>query len=246
MTRPCGCRSHSANDRLMLATSPALAAAVSNASASQIRQRLRHRRAIVVAAEQGQHAVAVMRKIGMDANPAAVAAAIDAVDRVHIFRRRLAVDAQIPLAAELDPASRMATLTRWRRPLRRRHNSAAAKRRGRDRGLRQRADREGGGEHRLGAGEFDGVKRRVGLPRCAPEIGKNCLRNAVRSCCCTPLDLGRPAWLRLDPFPAVAGQPLLRQEAALVVHLARALHPIAEIDVRQAHAAARARCGRGS
>ena len=36
--------------------------------------------------------------------------------------------------------------------------------------------------------------------------------------------------------PACRHQPFLRQEAALVVHLARARHPIAEIDVRQAHA----------
>src|SRR5207302_4234727 len=41
----------------------------------------------------------------------------------------------------------------------------------------------------------------------------------------------------LDAGPAVPGQPLLRQEAALVVHLLRALHPIAEIDVGQAEAA---------
>ena len=36
--------------------------------------------------------------------------------------------------------------------------------------------------------------------------------------------------------PAVRRQPLLRQEAALVVHLARAAHPIAEIDVGEPHA----------
>src|SRR5579863_2171962 len=33
--------------------------------------------------------------------------------------------------------------------------------------------------------------------------------------------------------PAVRHQPLLRQEAALVVHLARAAYPITEIDVSQ-------------
>src|SRR5439155_185129 len=42
--------------------------------------------------------------------------------------------------------------------------------------------------------------------------------------------------LLVHAHPAVRHQPLLRQEAALVVHLARAAHPIAEIDVRQAHA----------
>src|SRR5206468_16252 len=39
-----------------------------------------------------------------------------------------------------------------------------------------------------------------------------------------------------DPRPAFGGEPLLRPETTLVVHLARARDPIAEIDVRQAHA----------
>src|SRR5215467_493573 len=47
----------------------------------------------------------------------------------------------------------------------------------------------------------------------------------------------RRIWrLLVDPLPAVRGEPFLRQEAALVVHLARAFDPIAEIDVRQSHA----------
>src|SRR3984885_3920217 len=36
--------------------------------------------------------------------------------------------------------------------------------------------------------------------------------------------------------PAVRHQPLLRQKAALVVHLARAAHPIAEINISKVHA----------
>src|SRR5437667_2549805 len=38
---------------------------------------------------------------------------------------------------------------------------------------------------------------------------------------------------RVDAKPAGGGKPLLRQEAALVVHLLGALDPVAEIDVRQ-------------
>src|SRR4029077_18362286 len=37
------------------------------------------------------------------------------------------------------------------------------------------------------------------------------------------------------PPPSGGREPLLRQEAALVVHLVRAAHPIAEIDVGKPH-----------
>src|SRR5438874_4130606 len=42
-----------------------------------------------------------------------------------------------------------------------------------------------------------------------------------------------PAASSLEAGPAVGQQPLLRQEPALVIHLLRALHPIAQIDVAQ-------------
>jgi hypothetical protein len=57
---------------------------------------------IVAAAEQREHPVAVMRQIRMQAHPAAVTAAIEASDRVMIFRARLGVDAQVAFAAKLD------------------------------------------------------------------------------------------------------------------------------------------------
>src|SRR3954447_26858033 len=41
----------------------------------------------------------------------------------------------------------------------------------------------------------------------------------------------------VDAQPPGGREPLLRQEAALVVHLPRALDPVAEIDVRQAEPA---------
>src|SRR5206468_3575439 len=39
-------------------------------------------------------------------------------------------------------------------------------------------------------------------------------------------------WLALDAGPAIREQAFLREEAALVVHLARVPHPVAEIGVR--------------
>ena len=65
-------------------------------------QRLLHRRRVVRAFEQRQQAVAMMRQIGVQPHPAAVAAAKQPGDGVVIFLIRLAVDAQIALTAKLD------------------------------------------------------------------------------------------------------------------------------------------------
>ena len=68
----------------------------------------------------------MMRQIGVQPRPAAVAAAIKSRDVVVIFVGHFAVDAQVALAAEFD--RRMAHIDGdvWLRPLRSRHNSAAA------------------------------------------------------------------------------------------------------------------------
>jgi hypothetical protein len=55
----------------------------------------------VFAAEHVQNAIAVMRKIGMNAYPAAVAAAIDTGNAIPQLGGRATVDAQITLAAKL-------------------------------------------------------------------------------------------------------------------------------------------------
>src|ERR1700731_4714086 len=47
------------------------------------------------------------------------------------------------------------------------------------------------------------------------------------------LRLARQIASRVDAQPARGGKPLLRQEAALVVHLLGAFDPVAEIDVGQ-------------
>src|SRR3982074_146959 len=63
---------------------------------------LLHRSAIVLAAEQLEHAVAVMREIRVQPYEAAVAAAVKSGDLVPQLRRGLALDAQIALAAKFD------------------------------------------------------------------------------------------------------------------------------------------------
>src|SRR5258708_36139007 len=65
-------------------------------------ERLLHRGAIVRAAKQLERAVAMVREVRMQPNPAAVAAAIEPGDLVPQLGRGLAGDAQIALAAKLD------------------------------------------------------------------------------------------------------------------------------------------------
>src|SRR3984885_11959539 len=47
--------------------------------------------------------------------------------------------------------------------------------------------------------------------------------------------VGRLAGVLTRAGPAVRRKPLLRQEAAFIVHLARAAHPIAEVNVTKTH-----------
>src|SRR5580704_207730 len=60
-----------------------------------------------------------------------------------------------------------------------------------------------------------------------------CTRGAGEEPCTAAIG-GCPRPL-VDAHPAVRREPLLRQEAALVVHLVRAAHPIAKIDVGKPH-----------
>ena len=75
--RPCGCASHSANERVAVTTSPASRRRGLERFRLPAVERLLHRGAVVLAAEQLEHAVAVMRKIRVQAHPAPVAAAIE-------------------------------------------------------------------------------------------------------------------------------------------------------------------------
>ncbi len=118
----------------------------------------------------------MMRQIGVQPRPAAVAAAIEPGNGVVMIDRRFAVDAQISLAAKFG--SRMPHIDAdglaapGARPpqLRRRERRSA------DRRLRRGADRERRRQHRFGAGELNLAQRRVVEAGGAPKAGKNCDR----------------------------------------------------------------------
>ena len=75
----------------------------------------------------------------------------------------------------------------------------------------------------------------------ADRVSRISLRSIRATAANSILRLGqRFAAGRVDPQPSAWRQPLLRQEAALVVHLLGAFDPVAEIDVRQPSLRARA------
>src|SRR6185436_5022605 len=104
-------------------------------------------------AEQLERAGAMMRQVGVDADPAAVAAAVDAGDRIAIVIERLAVETKVMLAAELDRGvahvDADALLATGAQPpeLRR------GQRRGRHRRLRRGSHRERRRQYRFRAGQ---------------------------------------------------------------------------------------------
>ena len=135
---------------------------------------------IVRALQQRQQAAAMMRQIGVQPHPAAVAAAIKPGDVVVIFLVRFAVDLQIALAAEFD--GRMAHVDADVLPL---AGAQPPQICGRQRGsgnrrLRGSSGGEGGGQYRLAAGEADVVQHRIVETGRANEAGENDL--TVGSC----------------------------------------------------------------
>ncbi len=65
-------------------------------------ERALHGGLVMRTAEQFEQAVTMMRQIGVQPRPAAIAAAVETADAVVEIIHRLAVDAQITFAAELD------------------------------------------------------------------------------------------------------------------------------------------------
>jgi hypothetical protein len=61
-----------------------------------------HRLLIMFTAKQLEEATAMMRQISMQPRPTAITAAVKSGNRVVMIFRRLAIDAQIALAAKLD------------------------------------------------------------------------------------------------------------------------------------------------
>src|ERR1700676_1263138 len=103
----------------------------------------------------------MMRQVGVQPHPAAVAAAIKAGDVVVIFLVRLAADLQITLAAKFN--GRMTHVDADVLPLAGPQSPKLSRRqRGRgNRRLRRSAGGEGGGQYRLAAAEADGGQRSV-------------------------------------------------------------------------------------
>ena len=163
MRVPFGKRAHRGHDQ------PGLGRRRFQIFRAPVLQRLLDRIAVVGAAQQFQHAVAVMREIGVQAYPTPVAAAVGAGDLVPEIRQGLGGDAQIALAAALDRCvahvERDALAFVGPQP----PQLGRGERGCRDARLRGGADRKRGRQHRIRAGELDVFERgRIPAER-APE-----------------------------------------------------------------------------
>ncbi len=128
---------------------------------------------VIGAAQQAHHAVAVVREIGMQAHPAAVAAAVDAGQLVPQFGRGAAVDAQVAFAAEFGdgmahvdadvlPAAGAAV-----------PQCGGCQRRGAKAGLGGGAHGKARRQHRLGAVQLQVRQRLGGQAGIAPQRGND-------------------------------------------------------------------------
>ena len=129
--------------------------------------------AVVATAEQGEHPVAVMRQIGVQAQPTAVAAAIEPRDRVVILGRRLSIDTQVPFAAEFDGGAAHVDADTLGAASAQAPQFARCQRGGGDSRLCGGAHAKRGRQHRLGAGEFDRFERCLRMPGIAPDVANN-------------------------------------------------------------------------
>ena len=105
----------------------------------------------------------MVRQIGVQSHPASIAAAIEADGLVAMLVRRLAIDAQIALAAELDPGVPHVDADALPAPGAQTPQLVRGKRRRGDGCLRRGADRERGRQHRFRAGQRDGLKANLRL-----------------------------------------------------------------------------------
>ena len=113
----------------------------------------------------------MVREVRVQAHPAPVAAAVQSRDLVPQLGGRLAVDAQIALAAKLDRGiahrDADALALAGADPM----NLGGSERRGRDARLRARADREARRQDGLGARQVDAVERIGRQAAEAPKVG---------------------------------------------------------------------------
>jgi hypothetical protein len=139
-------------------------------------QCLLNRRPVVVAPEQLQDAVAVVREVGVESHFALVAGVIDAGDLVPGRRRRPAVHTHVALAAKLD--RRMAHMdgNGWlapgSRPCAQAPYLGSRQCRGGDRDLRGGADAEGRRQCWIVAGKRHAPQRRRLAFRDRPQVSQ--------------------------------------------------------------------------
>ena len=163
-------------------------------SASQPSQRGCHRLARAVATEQLQHAGAVVREIGVQPDPAAIAAAIGAGDVVPAGPRLAAGERQVALGAEFQGGVAHVDARRLGRPAARLvHRRRRRGRRG-DAGLRRRADPEGGGQRRFRPAQDHLAERRRGQPGQAPEAAETSRRASDRPWHSSRIGPRSPGW----------------------------------------------------
>jgi len=132
-------------------------------------------RLVMAAAEQAEHPVAMMGQIGMKPHPTPVAAAIESGDRVVIFGRRLAIDAQVAFAAEFDRGAAHVDADTLAATGAQAPELIRCQRRGGDGRLRGGVDRERGGQHGRGPGEFDCARGCIRMAGCAQQPAENVL-----------------------------------------------------------------------
>jgi hypothetical protein len=123
-------------------------------------QRGLHGLALIGAAEQLQHALAMVQKVGVETHRAPIAGAIDAGDLVPGGARRIAGKSHVAFAAELDCRRTHVDRDGLRAPRPLPPDLCRCQRRGGDRRLRCGAYAERGGQHRLRAGQRDTRQRR--------------------------------------------------------------------------------------
>ena len=132
--------------------------------------------ALGLAAQHLADGIAVMAEIGVQPHEAPIAGVVDSGDRIPGGSRRLAVDAQIALAAALDDGVAHVDRNVLRLPAAQFPDLRRGQSRRGDAGLRRGADAKRRRQLRLFAGQRDAVERGKVPARSGPEIGQNFAR----------------------------------------------------------------------
>ena len=134
-----------------------------------------HRGAVIVGAKEFQCAGAVMRQVGVQPDPAAVAGTIDADGLVAMLMRQLAVDAQVALAAKFDAGVAHVDADALPAAGAQMPQFVGGESCGGNGRLRHGADRERGRQGRFRAGQGDRLQTGLRLVGGSPQISKNFL-----------------------------------------------------------------------